>query len=230
MGSIIRQLQEDYNYVIITGLFLVYPENYIHVLEASEDIIYRHFKALYSSENDSCKVGRSIFLPSFHHVHQRFFTEWHHVFTIPPTLIQKLESHKLEDIQMQMSICFNKIYELCDHISNTVHDYAVPIKEVIRNINDKISRLYPESTLLEYLLNANNPVIMTVEKYLEIFSAVPFISLYSEYLQYQKNVSFLWDKIWPPPRDMMFCVTSEKEDRPSVVSAKNRRGSRRPTR
>ncbi|CAK9808337.1 Testis-expressed protein 47 [Anthophora plagiata] len=217
MGTIIRQLQEDYNYVIITGLLLVYPENYIHVLEASEDIIYRHFKALYSSENDSCKMGRSIFLPSFHHVHQRFFMEWHHVFTIPPTLIQKLESYKLEDIQTQMSICFNKIYELCDHISNTVHDYAVPIKEIIRNINDKISRLYPESTLLEYLLNANNSVILTVEKYLEIFSAVPFISLYS-------------DRIWPPPRDMMFCDTSEKEDRPSVVSVKNRRGSRRATR
>ncbi|KOC64861.1 hypothetical protein WH47_00364 [Habropoda laboriosa] len=142
MGSVIHQLQEDYNHVTISGLLLVYPEYYIHVLE-------------------------------------RFFTEWHHVYTIPPTLLQKLESYKLEDIQTQMSICFSKVYELCDHISNTVRDYSVPIKEVIRNINDKIARLYPESTLLEYLLNANSPVILTVEEYLKIFSSVPFISLYS---------------------------------------------------
>ncbi|KAK1133120.1 hypothetical protein K0M31_014478 [Melipona bicolor] len=56
------------------------------------------------------------------------------------------------------------------------------MQEVIRSLGDKLARLYPESTLLEYLLNAKSPVLLTVEKYLDIYASVPFINLYSGFL------------------------------------------------
>ncbi|XP_050487373.1 uncharacterized protein LOC126871990 [Bombus huntii] len=179
MKSIIQDLQADYMNNSISGLFLIYPDYYVHALEAPEDIIYRHFKVLYNNQTEDCKIGKAIFLPTYHHVHQRFFTGWYHAYIIPPTLIQPLKSYELDDIQQQMLNCFNKVYMLCDHISNTHHDRSVSIQEVIRSLSDKLTRLYPESTLLEYLLNAESPVILTVEEYLNIYSTVPFINLYS---------------------------------------------------
>lgn len=39
MENIIRDLRVDYNNVPITGLFLVYPTHYIHVLEVPKRLI-----------------------------------------------------------------------------------------------------------------------------------------------------------------------------------------------
>lgn len=52
------------------------------------------------------------------------------------------------------------------------------MKDVVRNLSDKISRMFPESTVLEYLLNAKNSVFLTVEDYIKIHATVPFIHLY----------------------------------------------------
>ncbi|XP_017752597.1 PREDICTED: uncharacterized protein C7orf62 homolog [Eufriesea mexicana] len=218
MESIIQGLQEDHTNIIISGLLLVYPEYYVHILEASENIIYRHFEALNDNDSEDCKIGKAIFLPTYHNVHQRFFTRWFHVYVVPPILIQQLKSYELDDIQQQMLNCFNKIYILCDYISNIVCDNSVPMNEVVKTMNDQITRLYPESTLLEYLLNAESPVLLSIEEYLKISSSVPFINLYS-------------DTIWPAPRDLMFNTDNEfeKDDRKSVDSTKHRRTSRRST-
>ncbi|XP_076666018.1 uncharacterized protein LOC143367749 isoform X3 [Andrena cerasifolii] len=124
MESIINDLQADYANVPISGLFLVYPQYYIHVLETSEDIIYKHLKALYDDKSEDCRFGKSIFLPFYHHVHQTLFTEWFHVYTVPPTLLDKLESYELTDIQKQVANCLEKVYTLCESITNTARDYT----------------------------------------------------------------------------------------------------------
>ncbi|XP_043255333.1 testis-expressed protein 47-like [Colletes gigas] len=192
MEYVINDLKADCVNVLISGLLLVYPQCYIHVLEASEDIIYKHLKALDDNHRDSFKLENAIFLPSYHHVHQRFFSEWSYVYTIPPTLIDKLESYELSEIRTQVSNCLRKVYTLCDNIAKTVRDFAVPMKDVVRNISDEVSRLFPESTVLQYLLNAHSPVLLTAKEFLKIHSTVPFVNLYQEYLQYQKNVSLYW--------------------------------------
>ncbi|XP_076226322.1 uncharacterized protein LOC116426521 [Nomia melanderi] len=74
METVINNLKMDVSDVPITGMFLVYPQYYIHLLEAPEDIIYKHFKDFYDKQTDDCKVTRSIFLPFHHHVNQIGFT------------------------------------------------------------------------------------------------------------------------------------------------------------
>ncbi|XP_053985153.1 testis-expressed protein 47-like [Hylaeus volcanicus] len=189
MESVINDLKADYVNISISGLLLVYPQYYVHVLEASEEIVYKHLEGLYSNQHGDCKLKKAIFLPSHQHVHQRFFTEWFHVYTIPPTLLEKLESHEMTEIQTQVSNCLKKVYTLCDNIGNTVRDFSVPMKDVVRNISGNVARLFPESTVLEYLLNVNCPVLFTAEEFLKVYATVPLVNLYSEYLQYQKNVS-----------------------------------------
>lgn len=38
--------------------------------KAWEDIIYKHYELMYTVENNECKFGKAIPLPSYHHVHQ----------------------------------------------------------------------------------------------------------------------------------------------------------------
>lgn len=50
--------------------------------------------------------------------------------------------------------------------------------EVVRNLSYKVARYFPASTVVEYLLNADSPVLMSIEEYLRLHSSVPFINLY----------------------------------------------------
>ncbi|XP_025267192.1 uncharacterized protein LOC105259380 [Camponotus floridanus] len=192
MEDIIHDLHMDYSDMSITGLFLVYPTCYVHVLEAWEDIIYKHYELMYITENNECKFGKAIPLPSYHHVHQRFFTSWCHVYTIPPTLIGTLEDRTLEDIQKQVSNCLMKIYTLCDYIAKIgLDEKSIDVQDVLRNLGDKAAQYLPESTVLEFLLNVNSPVLKTIEEYMQMYSDM--------------SPSAFWDdnNIWPPPCNIM---------------------------
>ncbi|XP_011053228.1 PREDICTED: uncharacterized protein LOC105145421 [Acromyrmex echinatior] len=180
MENIIQDLCIDY--LPITGLFLVYPSYYIHILEAWEDIIYKHYELMYVMDDDKCKFGKAIPLPSYHHVHQRFFSGWCHVYMKPLTLIGTLEAQTLDDILKQVSNCLIKVYALCEYIANTVRAHkkvrnffhsilqSIDVQDVLRNLGDKAARYLPESTVLEFLLNVNSPVLKTVEEYLQMYS------------------------------------------------------------
>ncbi|KAL6265478.1 hypothetical protein P5V15_002274 [Pogonomyrmex californicus] len=172
MEDIIQDLCMDYNNIPITGLFLVYPTCYVHVLEAWEDVIYKHYELLYTTDDSECKFGKAIPLPSYHHVHQRFFSGWCHVYMIPPTLIgTPVEARTLDEIQKQVSNCLIKVYALCEYIANAVHKKSIDVQDALENLKDK-ARYLPENTVLESLLNVNLPVLKTVEEYLRLYSDV----------------------------------------------------------
>lgn len=61
------------------------------------------------------------------------------------------------------------------------------MNEVVKTLNEKFVPYYPESTLLEYLLNIRHPVILTIDDYLKIFSVTPTINLYPGNLYSMKS-------------------------------------------
>ncbi|XP_015181003.1 PREDICTED: uncharacterized protein LOC107068782 [Polistes dominula] len=69
MGKIIHALNGNSNENLITGLLLIYPRFYMHLLEAPEDIIYMHFKDIYENKNKDGKFGKAIVLLVYHHVY-----------------------------------------------------------------------------------------------------------------------------------------------------------------
>nr|XP_033338978.1 testis-expressed protein 47-like isoform X1 [Megalopta genalis]XP_033338979.1 testis-expressed protein 47-like isoform X1 [Megalopta genalis] len=203
MDSVIKYLKDDVRDVLISGMFLVYPKHYIHLLEAPEDIIYKHLKAFYEKYTEDCNLGRSVFLPFYHHIHQRFFTDWFYIYTTPPTLLESLGSHELSEIKTHVTNCLTKIYVLSYKISNKMRDQSISMADVARNVCNKDARDLPENTVVEYLINTISPVLLSVEEYLKTYSSVPFINLYQ-------------DSIWPPPHDFMFSGASARHDRPSI--------------
>ncbi|XP_026825082.1 uncharacterized protein LOC105280920 [Ooceraea biroi] len=171
MEGIIHELCMDYSDMPITGLFLVYPTCYVHVLEAWEDIIYKHYELMYATKNDECKFGKAIPLPSYHHVYQRFFTGWCHVYMIPPTLLEMLEDHTLAGIQKHVFNCLIKVYALCEYVSNTVREKSISVQHVLHQLEGPRAAQYlPESTVFEFLLNVKSPVIKTIQEHSLMYS------------------------------------------------------------
>ncbi|KAI4502221.1 hypothetical protein M0802_002903 [Mischocyttarus mexicanus] len=185
MGKIVNGLNVNSNENLVTGLLLVYPKFYMHLLEAPEDIIYMHFKDIYETKNKEGKFGKAIILPTYHHVYHRFFPSWYHVYTIAPSLLEKIENQTLEEIKKQITNCCMKFYHLCDYVSK-----ANEVAGLLFNLNKEIPEYLPEITVLEFLLNAKSNVLTMVEDYLRIYMDVPFIQFYG-------------DTIWPPPSDNM---------------------------
>ncbi|XP_043491112.1 testis-expressed protein 47-like isoform X1 [Polistes fuscatus] len=188
MGKIVNALNGNSNENFITGLLLVYPRFYMHLLEAPEDIIYMHFKDIYENKNKEGKFGKAIILLTCHHVYHRFFIDWYHVYTLAPSLLEKIENQTLEEIKKQISNCCIKFYHLCEYISTVMRENADEVAELLFNLNEKIPQYLPEMTVLEFLLNVKSNVLTIVEDYLRIYSDVPFIQFYG-------------DTIWPPPTD-----------------------------
>ncbi|KAL2729040.1 hypothetical protein V1478_006672 [Vespula squamosa] len=178
MKRIVKALHGNPDENLVTGLLLIYPKYYIHLLEAPEDVIYMHFKDICECKNKDKKFGKAILLPTYHHAYQRFFIDWFHVYTLAPSLLDKIEKQTLEDIKRQISNCCLKLYHLCDYLSRAMHDDANDVVEILFNLNEKVPQYLPESTVLEFLLNAKSSVLKTVEDYLHIYSDVPFIEFY----------------------------------------------------
>lgn len=68
------------------------------------------------------------------------------------------------------------------------------MKEVAKTLGDTLTRLYPESTLIEYLLSAKSPVLMTVEEYIKIHSTIPLIKLYAGNNVIYATFFFCWSR------------------------------------
>lgn len=47
---------------------------------------------------------------------------------------------------------------------------SIDVQDVLRNLGDKAAQCLPESTVLEFLLNVNSPVLKTVEEYMQMYS------------------------------------------------------------
>ncbi|XP_035731124.1 testis-expressed protein 47-like [Vespa mandarinia] len=208
MKRIVKGLHGNLNENLVTGLLLIYPRFYIHLLEAPEDVIYMHVKGICENKNGEEKFGKAIVLPTYHHVNHRFFIDWFHVYTLAPSLLERIEKQTLEDIKRQISNCCMKLYHLCDYISRVMRDDANDVVEILFNLNEKVPQYLPESTVLEFLLNAKSSVLKTVEDYLRVYTEVPFIEFYD-------------DTIWPATSDNMprygalkKCVDREKGEDP----------------
>ncbi|XP_024947741.1 testis-expressed protein 47 isoform X1 [Cephus cinctus] len=190
MKNVMDHLANDHSDSPATGLLLVYQQYFIHILEATEEIIFRHFRLIYADGAMQIDLGRVICLPPYHHVYQKFFRRWFAVFAKPPILLEKLETTGLSEIEKQITNCLFKLYTLCEYILDTYGITSVSMEEVLSHLGEKVPQCLPESAVLEFLLKVDTPVLKDVEEYLELYMKVPQIDFYN-------------DKIWPPTCDFV---------------------------
>ncbi|KYN40998.1 hypothetical protein ALC56_04591 [Trachymyrmex septentrionalis] len=235
MENIMRDLCVDDDNSSITGLLVVYPLYYIHILEAWEDMIYKHYELInlmFVISDDVCRFGKTISLPSYHHVHQRFFSAWCHVYMIPLTLPRTIEAQTLDDILKEVLKCLIKVYTFCEYIVNMMYEQRSKgdIKRPtlcadVEQRFDETSKNYwrkGEKDFESEILNsiAIKDVLLgdlgdkaarylpesTVLKFL-LSVNLPVFKSVEEYLQMYSDASpsAFWDdnNVWPPPCDIM---------------------------
>ncbi|XP_033217326.1 testis-expressed protein 47-like [Belonocnema kinseyi] len=190
MKNIINHLNHEHNDIPIYGLLLVYPKYFIHLVTSCEEMIFRHFKAIFLDKGSEVKLGKVLHLPVQHHIYRPYFTHWYSTITSPPVLLEKLENTELPEIEKHVRNIMLKIYKLCEFVIDANSKTGEPVSHILKDIEEKNPENLPESTVLEFLLNCNSPVLVDMRHYLKSYVEIPDINFYN-------------DRVWPVPSKFM---------------------------
>ncbi|XP_008211287.1 testis-expressed protein 47-like isoform X1 [Nasonia vitripennis] len=181
----VKEIKAEYGEDALTGILLVYPRNFIHLVEATEEIIYRHLKGVLGKQSEKL-IGRVIPLPANHNIFKLYFIDWHVVqIRNPPWLLDKIETIELDEIQRQIKNCLSKMYLLSEYLLNERDASREKTIDALTTISRVKPYYLPEVTIVEYLLSIKTPVLEDLRNYINKFDAVPSINFYN-------------DRIWPP--------------------------------
>ncbi|KAF5269970.1 hypothetical protein FQR65_LT05769 [Abscondita terminalis] len=177
MKRSIDMVNGSYNDEPLTGIFLHYPKYFCHLLEGSEDSIVKHLLLLTENENNKTYLGRMKMLVCYHHINQRFVSDWKSISEKPPTLLEKLDAEQSDLHRSYRYIynCIKKLYKLAD----TQKPNSVETIEM---------DCLPEFGLLEFLLSTKHTVDLYV--YLRLYGVIPI-------------KDDLKDLVWPAPSEFV---------------------------
>ncbi|KAJ8674208.1 hypothetical protein QAD02_005470 [Eretmocerus hayati] len=179
VGGNVHRLNEEYGQTILSGLLLIYPRHFVHVIAGSEEPIYRHLQAVLV-EDTSKILGRIIRLPAYHNVYRMYFKGW---FTAsvknPPMLLDRIENVELNEIQKQIRSCLAKLYSLSEYLMDAASISQEKMNEALKNLDKTVPYFLPEITVVEYLLTADLSVLEDLRDYLEKFNEIPFLHFYN---------------------------------------------------
>ncbi|XP_011502646.1 PREDICTED: uncharacterized protein C7orf62 homolog [Ceratosolen solmsi marchali] len=186
MNLNVTELNEEYGEIVLTGFLLVYPKYFLHLIEASEEIIYRHLQAIFAADFQEI-LGHVISLPTSYNIYKLYFSDWHYAFAAnPPVLLSKIEQIELHEIHKQIKNCLFKMYSLSEYLMDVGNKSRNSFVEIIKNLETNASDYLPEVTIIEYLLSIETSVLKDLRDYLKAFNDFPTINFYN-------------DCIWPPP-------------------------------
>ncbi|XP_024947747.1 uncharacterized protein LOC107265187 isoform X2 [Cephus cinctus] len=152
MKNVMDHLANDHSDSPATGLLLVYQQYFIHILEATEEIIFRHFRLIYADGAMQIDLGRVICLPPYHHVYQSVSMEEvlsHLGEKVPQCLpesavlefLLKVDTPVLKDVEEYLEL-YMKVPQIdfyndkiwpptCDFVPYDILDGNVPRRDVI---------------------------------------------------------------------------------------------------
>ncbi|KAF2881014.1 hypothetical protein ILUMI_25162 [Ignelater luminosus] len=217
MEKIVQKVNDSYHDEPLTGLLVCYPKYFCHIIEGSEDSLYKHLVLLMSDEANRKKLGRTKMLVCYHHINQRFLPGWMAMTGKPPTLVEKIDVNSdLYRTSRHVYHCVRKLYKLAllqrpkisiaENTSITeelkserysgslsVMDSrsTVPNEPTRTNVSflmEKYPDCLPEYGLLDFLLST--PYTQDLQHYIDIYGIIKPIDAYK-------------DKVWPVPTEFV---------------------------
>ncbi|KAK4876793.1 hypothetical protein RN001_009299 [Aquatica leii] len=160
MKNTVDTVNSHYNDENLSGIFLHYPKYFCHLLEGSEDSIIKHLLLLTENEENKKFLGRMKMLVCYHHINQRFLTQWISITSRPPTLLERLDA---EQIDLYRSYrhnynCIKKLYKLAQ-TQNSGGTEAVEVD------------CLPEYGLIEFLLSTKHTV--DLYEFIQLYGVIP---------------------------------------------------------
>lgn len=142
--QIVTDINSKYCDESLTGFLLYYPQFFCHVIEGSEDSIHKHLRRVIKEPRfGTCKI-----ICVYHHINQRFISNWTYITAKPATLLEKMDpDSNLENTNSKIIYCLQKLYKLGNVLRK---------QEAYRKTTDaSASSMAGNSTV--FLLSESNP-------------------------------------------------------------------------
>eukprot|EP00745_Piridium_sociabile_P027320 TRINITY_DN44059_c0_g3_i2.p1 TRINITY_DN44059_c0_g3~~TRINITY_DN44059_c0_g3_i2.p1 ORF type:complete len:250 (-),score=65.00 TRINITY_DN44059_c0_g3_i2:347-1096(-) len=181
--SLFKQFKSDMQTEPITGLMLIYMKHVVHVMECSHDVILEVARDLNDNEKKhSSLIGKSKILVISHDIPQRQYQGWG--FRTLDIVEPGLEAYEPGDTSENLVVdLLTQLLRLGNFLAKQP---KLNLKNAMDSLHDKVPELLPQQAVVHYLLEDNDPCIMTPGEYVEMYEQ-PF------------DITLDSDLVWPLP-------------------------------
>ncbi|XP_076442323.1 testis-expressed protein 47-like [Babylonia areolata] len=181
--AFLKTLKNDLQTEPITGLMLIYMKHIVHVMECAADAILEMARELNElPARHQAFISKSKILVISHDVPHRQYQGWS--FRTLDILEPGLEAYEPGDSTE------NLVVELLSQLLRLGNFLAkqpkLNLKNAMDSLHDKVPELLPQQAVVHYLLENNDPCIMTPQEYVDIYEQ-PF------------DITLDSDLVWPLP-------------------------------
>ncbi|XP_008820802.1 testis-expressed protein 47 [Nannospalax galili] len=166
----------------VTGLLLIYPTSFLHILETSNGTLFRILLDYVVHEKDETEfmIQNMKIIVISHNIPTRLFMQWHvSVINVPVMYLDDVtQSQSLAEVTTEF---LTLTHRLALHLFKTV---KVGTKEPGDNLHQVAPDLLLPEQIIKYLCNAE-----------EFMDAATFLSMYNKPI----HVTLHSDIVWPAP-------------------------------
>nr|XP_022317058.1 testis-expressed protein 47-like isoform X1 [Crassostrea virginica] len=182
--QLLKNLQNTNQTEPITGLLLVYMKHLVHVMECSADAIMATVRDLKQSKTSKTGlVENAKILVISHDIQNRLYQQWSfRQLDIVAARIESIDSNESTD-----KIVIDLVTQLLKLGNALAKTPKLNLKNVMDSLHEKLPDLLPQQAVLHYLMEDEDPCMITLEEYINLEEQPFDVVLESEEL------------VWPLP-------------------------------
>ncbi|XP_025103109.1 testis-expressed protein 47-like isoform X3 [Pomacea canaliculata] len=179
----IKRLKNDFQTEPITGLMLIYMKYVVHVMESSADMILELAKEM--AEEEKRPKGhfmKSKILIISHDITVRQYQSWNFrtLDIVEPGIEAYEPGESTENLVIEL---LTQLLRLGNFLAKQP---KLNLKNAMDSLHDKVPELLPQQAVVHFLLEENDPCMMTPSEYVEMHTS-PF------------DIILDSDLVWPLP-------------------------------
>ncbi|XP_056017227.1 testis-expressed protein 47-like isoform X2 [Ostrea edulis] len=163
--QLLKNLQNSNQTEPITGLLLVYIKHLVHVMECSADAIMtmvRELKEIKSSEKGFLENAKILLIS--HDIQNRLYQQWS--FRQLDIVAARIESHDSNESSDKIVIDLStQLLKLGNALAKTP---KLNLKNVMDSLHEKLPDLLPQQAVLHYLMEDDDPCMISLEEYINL--------------------------------------------------------------
>nr|XP_022317059.1 testis-expressed protein 47-like isoform X2 [Crassostrea virginica] len=163
--QLLKNLQNTNQTEPITGLLLVYMKHLVHVMECSADAIMATVRDLKQSKTSKTGlVENAKILVISHDIQNRLYQQWSfRQLDIVAARIESIDSNESTD-----KIVIDLVTQLLKLGNALAKTPKLNLKNVMDSLHEKLPDLLPQQAVLHYLMEDEDPCMITLEEYINL--------------------------------------------------------------
>ncbi|XP_022317059.2 testis-expressed protein 47-like isoform X2 [Crassostrea virginica] len=163
--QLLKNLQNTNQTEPITGLLLVYMKHLVHVMECSADAIMATVRDLKQSKTSKTGlVENAKILVISHDIQNRLYQQWSfRQLDIVAARIESLDSNESTD-----KVVIDLVTQLLKLGNALAKTPKLNLKNVMDSLHEKLPDLLPQQAVLHYLMEDEDPCMITLEEYINL--------------------------------------------------------------